>query len=663
MLDRFKNSLKIKLLAILAIILAFSFAAISVAIFIVQSGILSSMATQVDNNLKGAAQNAQTQFTALENQVATSFSQMSANTIENLSAKTAAALAKEEDQIKSGMELLVRTNAEILGNLLNKITLTFLVEKNHTELRKYSRLASGSDAVIYVMYLDAQGLPMPGYLDTVDDRIFAYLEKRPTEDESLVVLEESRKDPSVMIYEKKVEYFGELQGTIVVCIAKDAVNRQIQEMAARFDAVRMDNSTEIRQTLDRESGSVLEVIRQNLKTVITNNKTSIDETAVLLDASKTQAARKTASLITIIGVVCCAGTLMLIGIILSRMFIRPVTRISEELRDIAQGEGDLTRRLDINTMDEVGELGKWFNTFISRIHDIIRDLSGSAGQLDQSSTSLTDLAADMADAAKAASRQADNISANAASVSNAVNSVSTAMEESAGSINMVAAAAEEMTATINEISRNTGQARTITDKAVSNVQTASDQVTELGESAGQIEKVVETITDISDQVNLLSLNATIEAARAGEAGKGFAVVANEIKALAGQTADATSEIKERVSRIQTSTGNTIGLIKSISEVVQDVDAIVATIASAVEEQSATTREIAASVGQVSRTMGDVNDNISQSSAAMAEITGEIADLGETAGQISSKSNSVNKNAEDLARMSGEQRRVVGKFKI
>ncbi len=663
MIDRFKKSLKFKLLSVLALILALSFTIISLSIFSVQTTILSTMEKDVTQNLKTTAKKSATKFTALEAETAKSLGSMTANAVENLSNKTAAALSEEEKNIKAGMELLVKTNAEVLGNLLNKMTLTFLVEKNYTELRKYSRLASGSDEVIYVMYLEADGTPMPGYLDTVDDRIFEYLEKRPTDEESLVVLEESRKDTSVLVYEKKVEYFGEPQGSIVVCIAKDVVNLQIKELSTRFETVRADNSAEISNTLKMESDHVLATIKQSLKTVISENKTSINETGSLLHNSTAKAATKTATLIAWTGILCCIGALVLVGFFLSRMFIKPVTKISEGLKDIAQGEGDLTKRLEITSTDEVGELGRWFNTFITRIHDIITDLSGSAGQLGNSSKTLTGLAGLMTENAGNASEKTDRISANASALSSSMTTVAGAMEDASANINMVAAAAEEMTATINEISNNTGQARSITDEAVTHVNSASDQVKDLGAAAQAIEKVVESITDISEQVNLLSLNATIEAARAGEAGKGFAVVANEIKDLAGQTAKATNEIKAQVAGIQNSTDGTIEVIQSISSVVSDVDTIVSTIASAVEEQSATTREIAANVSQVSESIGNVNDNINQGSSAILEISGEIEQLGQTSRDISSKSSDVNDNAEELALLSQQQNKVVGKFKI
>ncbi|HCY85219.1 MAG TPA: hypothetical protein DHV36_08805 [Desulfobacteraceae bacterium] len=663
MLDRFKRSLKFKLLSVLALILALSFTIISLSIFSVQTSILSTMARQVNDRLAQTASQAGEKFLALETSTADSLNSMTENAVANLSTKTAAALSREEDTIKSGLEGMVKANAEVMSGLLKKITLNFIVEKNYTELRKYSRLASGSDEVIYVMYLEADGTPMPGYLDDVDDRIFEYMEKRPTEDEFQVVLEESRKDSRVLVHEQKIEYFGEAQGSIVVCLAKDRVNNQLKALTERFIAVRTANSEEITNTLGTESGKVLAAIQNGLKTVVAENRSAIDDTADLLKSSRSEAARKTARLILFTGLACCAGTLILIGFFLSRMFIKPVTRISEGLKDIAQGEGDLTKRLEVTSADEVGELGTWFNTFITRIHDIITDLAGSAARLDRSSKILTGLSGEMTEAAGNANLKTVRVGEKASAIADSMNTVAGTMEDSAANITMVAASAEEMTATIQEISGNTSRARSVTDEAVANVNSASGQIQALETAASEIEAVVESIADISAQVNLLSLNATIEAARAGEAGKGFAVVANEIKELAAQTETATNDIKEKVSGIQASAAGTIGQIKSISDVVGDVDGIVSTISAAVEEQSATTREIAASVGQVSEAIGRVNDIISQSSADIAEISDDITQLGDTSETISAKSTGVQQSAGELSELAQQQTRVVGKFKI
>jgi methyl-accepting chemotaxis protein len=188
-------------------------------------------------------------------------------------------------------------------------------------------------------------------------------------------------------------------------------------------------------------------------------------------------------------------------------------------------------------------------------------------------------------------------------------------------------------------------------------------VDELGSAANEIGKVVETITEISEQVNLLALNATIEAARAGEAGRGFAVVANEIKDLAKQTAEATLEIKGKIGAIQGSTAETVTEIDQISKIINDVNEIVTIIATAVEEQSVTTKEIAGNVAQASQGIQEVNENVAQSSSVSAEIASDISGVNQSAGEISSSSAQVNLSAEELNRMGVKLNEMVGKFKV
>ncbi len=348
---------------------------------------------------------------------------------------------------------------------------------------------------------------------------------------------------------------------------------------------------------------------------------------------------------------------------LKAIVLKPLHRVTLGLKDIAQGEGDLTKRLESKSKDEVGELAKWFDQFIGKVHEIITGLAQGTDKLDHSSETLKRVSAHMTVNADHASEKTREVSERFVSVSKTMASVANEMEEASSNISTVAAATEEMTATITEISSSTGKANTATADAVEYVGMATQQVGELDLAAQQIGKVLETITDISDQVNLLSLNATIEAARAGEAGKGFAVVAGEIKTLAVQTSEATSEIKSRVDSIQSATGVTIDKIKSISTIVNDVDQIVSTIAAAVEEQSATTQEIAGNVGYLSESINNVNQDVADSNTAISDIAIQIVQVTKTSDDISSESSKVSTNAEDLAELSRHQSEVVNRFKI
>jgi len=371
--------------------------------------------------------------------------------------------------------------------------------------------------------------------------------------------------------------------------------------------------------------------------------------------------KRTTTMVTVSGVIFLA--IIALCLFIAFGIVRALKEMIVSFQDIAEGEGDLTKRISIDSRDEIAELAGWFNTFLEKLQVMIRKIADNSMNVDRSSTELSDIASTMSSGASETSTRASNVSAAAEEMSANLNNVAAAMEQSSTNTSMVATASEEMTATINEIAQNAEKARSISDQAVHKAGEASNQMDELGQAAQGIGKVVETITEISEQVNLLALNATIEAARAGEAGKGFAVVANEIKELAKQTSEATLEIKQKIEHIQGSTDGTIKGIDEISKVITNVNEIVSTIATAVEEQSTATQEIANNIAQATQGIQEVNENVNQSSTVAAEITQDIAVVNQSSGEIASSSEQVKLSADDLKRMATELNGIVGSFRI
>lgn len=358
------------------------------------------------------------------------------------------------------------------------------------------------------------------------------------------------------------------------------------------------------------------------------------------------------------------GVLMALIYFLARVVIvAPVNKVIESLNDISQGEGDLTKRLEVTTNDELGILSKVFNTFMEKLQVMIKEISFGVDTLSSSSTELSSISEQMSLGAGQTSKKSDDVSSATEEMTTNLTSISAAMEQSATNTDTVATAAEEMNSTINEIAQNAEEARGISEQAVNKVTDSTEKMNELGEAANAIGKVVETITDISDQVNLLSLNATIEAARAGEAGKGFAVVANEIKDLAGQTSAATGDIRSKIENIQQSSSATLRGMSEISDVINNVNDIVSTIATAVEEQSAATQEIAENINQASSGIQEVNNNVSESSNVADEIARDITEVNQSATDMAQRSDEVKNSADELSNLAEELNSMVGRFRV
>ncbi|WP_428481357.1 methyl-accepting chemotaxis protein [Pyruvatibacter mobilis] len=215
--------------------------------------------------------------------------------------------------------------------------------------------------------------------------------------------------------------------------------------------------------------------------------------------------------------------------------------------------------------------------------------------------------------------------------------VSTAAQSAGTNVNSVSAATEELTASIREISQQLSGTNKMAGDAQDVSRSTVEKMAVLESSAGEINSVIEIISDIAEQTNLLALNATIEAARAGEAGKGFAVVASEVKTLANQTAKATEQVREQVNRIQGDTSEASDFINRITEAISGLSENMTVIAAAMEEQSAATQEISRNVMEASNGTSQVVDNIGEVSQATRKTQDSSATVNQIAEELAQRS--------------------------
>ncbi len=364
-------------------------------------------------------------------------------------------------------------------------------------------------------------------------------------------------------------------------------------------------------------------------------RVSIPKSSLLAEANSV---RNTTLLISVLAV----GVMLLLIAAILRSLSQPLVRLSNTMQTLSQGEGDLTRRLDITSQDEIGQTSNAFNQFMDKLRGMFHEVKHHAGVLHESVNQLAIVSAQVESNAR---QQADAASATSATVEQVTVSIShiaSNLQEVENTAKKNGEIASQVAALVNTTAKEI-------DTAATAVQSLSGTLGVLNQRSEQISSIANVISDIADQTNLLALNAAIEAARAGEQGRGFAVVADEVRKLAERTGNATQEITQMIAAIQTEMraatsgmedansqiNNGVSMaqeasraISAIHQNAQNVMSAIAEISRATTEQSLASNDIAQHVEQISTMAQQTDQAVQQAIHTTQSISVLAGELGQ-----------------------------------
>jgi methyl-accepting chemotaxis protein len=417
--------------------------------------------------------------------------------------------------------------------------------------------------------------------------------------------------------------------------------------------------------------------------------------------------------------VCVAGTL--VSLVLAFVTIRSITHpVNAGLKVFeAMAGGDLTKRMNLDSRDEIGRLGAASDKMATALSEVVSQIRTVATRLGTSSRELSQVSSDLLSQSHEVTTQAESVASGTEQMTTNVATMATAAEEMSTNVSSISSASEEVsvnvgsivqnadatsrnvgsvaesiariTASLQDVARDARHGSQITQQAKDLATAATSTMRQLDQAASEITKVTEVIKSIALQTNLLALNATIEATSAGEAGKGFAVVASEVKELASQSAQSAEEIARKIESVQTSTREAVKVIENVAQFVDQVNVSAGRISEAVDGQTQTAGQIAAtvtaarqgvesiarSIAEVGKGANDVSRNTSEVATAATDVSRNASEAAKAAEEISSNihgvseatrlstasATQVNQAAKQLDDLAAELGRVLARFQV
>ncbi|MEF9897272.1 MAG: methyl-accepting chemotaxis protein [Pseudomonas sp.] len=472
-------------------------------------------------------------------EVSSGLDSLSASTRQRLTAGLSTRLQGEQAQLRATLEKNLKDSANDMAELLASVAPRAMWDNDVPTLSEFSRRAQRNPNVLFVVYDDVQGQHLTRYLNRQNPINQALLEKGQGERALDKVLDAARNDPSVYFVEASINPNGVEIGKVLMGVSTAAVDAELVALDKRFSALIASGDQLVGDSLVGAAADSNKALRARLE--------AAQASAAAMQANTSQSVQDAAATLrwniglglALVGL----GVLLVVAVVLGRRVVNKLRLLIAALNDLAAGEGDLTKRVSIDSRDEIGDMAAAVNQFVDKLQPIVRE----AGEVAQrTGVEIGVMAQRNAGADAAAELQRDAVAAS-------LRDLSTMADEAQAESHAMQSALQQVVdirQATDENSRTSTQVATLIEALAGQVQTGSKVIERLAQQSEQIEVVLTVIHGIAEQTNLLALNAAIEAARAGETGRGFAVVADEVRALASKTQSSTGDIQAHIGALQ-----------------------------------------------------------------------------------------------------------------